>query len=241
MKALDILRNALLEAGRIDIYDSPPPEETQFCLSKLNDLLDMWAGLKRYAWSMQFPLFTLQAGLSPHTIGPTGTFVTPFRPVRIENWDLLFPSTGQPIDLPRRIRDDNWWWRQRVKTLTNNIPTDLYYQPTWPNGTLNFWPIPNTSLQVRLETWVSLGQIQSVNTDLTTALPFGYTRALTLTLAEELSGPRSNDPKLAKMAQEARSNLQSNNIKSPRIASLDAGMPGSHKGDEFNWATGEPV
>lgn len=240
MKWLDLIKNALIEAQWDDLFSTPSAENTSYALSKLNDLIDEWAALKRYSWTMQFPLFTLQANLSPHTIGPSGTFVTPYRPVRIENWDLLIQSTGQPVDLPRRLRDDKWWWQQRVKSLSNNIPTDLYYQPTWPNGTLNFWPIPNTALQVRLESWVSLGQVTDINAVIDTLLPFGYRKALMLTLAEEIQGPGVQNPKLQQAALKARTAIQSNNAKSPRIASQDAGMPGTKMGDEFNWATGEP-
>lgn len=237
MKALNLLTSALIEADWVSVGEAADPESLNFALSKLNDLLEEWSALKRYSWSMQFPVFNLVAGLSPHTIGPTGTFVTPYRPVRIENWDFVLTSINN-VDIPRKVRDADWWWRQRVKTLSSNIPTDLYYEPQWPNGNLYFWPVPNTQYPVRLETWVTLGQIGGVQSDL--SLPQGYRRALTLSLAEELAGPRSSDPQLIRKAEAARAAIQSNNAKSPRISTADAGMAADRRGD-FNWETGQPA
>ena len=31
---------------------------------------------------------------------------------------------------------------ERVPTLTGTIPTDLYYEPDWPNGSCFLWPVP---------------------------------------------------------------------------------------------------
>lgn len=239
MKALDILTDAMIESGWVAVGEQPDSAYSGYGLRRLNAILQEWANLKRYAWSMTFQLYTLQANLAPHTIGPSGTFVTPYRPVRIESCSLFLQTSTPGTDVPMRIRDAQWWSRNLVKGVSTSVPTDLYYQPTWPNGTLNFWPIPNIAYQVRIEAWATIAQLASVQSDIG-PLPMGYANAIMLTLAERLGGPRSMDPALRQSAIEARAAIQSNNAKSPRVASMDAGMPGGRK-DDFNWQTGEPV
>ena len=67
------------------------------------------------------------------------------------------------VDAPISPRDNDWWAGNRVKSLQSNIPTDLYYEPDFPNGQLWFWPIPNASYGVRLEGNVVLQQMLSLD------------------------------------------------------------------------------
>jgi hypothetical protein len=169
--------------------------------------------------------------------------------VRIESASIILTDSTPNVDQPIEIRDAQWWNRQRVKTLPSNIPTDLFYEPDFPNGAANFWPVPNYAYSARLELWSSLGQIP-LNADgladltqLFVAAP-GYERAYVLTLGENLVIPmhRKMPPELPAMAAAARMDFMGNNIKSPRIASADHGTQGrpSARGGGFNWGTGQP-
>src|ERR1017187_4793277 len=160
---LSILTNALIEAEWLAQGEQPEPQDADFALGKLNDLLDEWAAQERYVYAKLFSLFTLAPGLSPHTIGPGGgaTFALAQRPVRIDGCTIVLANTdGTSTDIPiNTTRDADWWNFVRIKNLQSQIPTDLYYEPDIPNGSMFFWPVPNYNYQARVESWQAIQQI----------------------------------------------------------------------------------
>src|SRR5579875_2780136 len=143
------------------------------------------AGLKRFCYTTAFEEYTLTALHAPHLIGPalkSPDFATPnnaARPPRIESASLVLTDQAQPVDVPMNIRDRKWWSQKRVKTLASNVPTDLYYEADFPDGGLNFWPIPNFGYSVRLELWMPIGQFPTTSAGLPNlgaafAAPQGY-------------------------------------------------------------------
>lgn len=209
-------------------------------LSYLNEIIDGWQTQRKYAWNQTFSLFTLTPNLQPHTIGPTGTFVVSQRPVKILGADLVLNSSNPSTDLPLNIRDDDWWLNQRVKAITSTVPTDLYPSYDNPNVSLYFWPIPTVAYQARIEAMVSVAQVAS--TAATISLTQGYAKALELTLAEELPTDLPMPVSLPSQANGARVQIQTLNIRSPRIASADYGTRGrrGRRGD-FNYISGGPA
>lgn len=233
----DLITNALTEIN-VSQGQTPQAQDLAWGLSKLNDQWDEWAARAIYVYNYQFVVSTLVPGLNPHLIGPTGTptFILPRRPTKIESCSLIFQSAVQS-DLPMNIRDDDWWANQRVKNLTTSVPTDLYYSQDNPNGSLFFWPIPNTAMQVRLEYGFPLSQ---VGLDDQVSLPQGYRKAVTLTLAESLCASFNKTPSqlLIRDAMMARKAVQGNNEGSPRSSTIDSGMPGKRTGG-FNYVDGQ--
>lgn len=249
---LEIITDAMIEVGLLSPGEPPDGDTAQWAFRKYNYLLNYWAAKRNFVYSTSFQVFNLVAGLSPHTIGP-GTAATPAtfpmsqRPVKIESWALILNSGQSAVDLPHKpLRDNAWWAMQRVKAIQTNIPTDLYYSPDQPNGSLFFWPVPNAVMPVRLELWALVSEALSINDPIDGAggvgsLPPAYRTAIMLTLAETLQpGARKDaDSTLAGMALAARAAVFGNNTASPRIATRDSGMPGSRRGGGFNWLTGD--
>jgi hypothetical protein len=239
MTALDIITSAAQELNAVAAGETLSAEDAALGLSKLNDILDEWAAREVYAYTVGFSLFTLTANHSPHLIGSGLTspdFAVTQRPVKVVGAALVLNTSTPATDLPMNLRDDDWWRNQRVKALTSGIPTDLYYSPDWPSGALYFWPVPSTAYQVRLELWGLISQFAAVTDSF--SLPPGYRKSLTLTLAEELTGPfeKPLTPSLVLRAQRARLAIQKNNISSPRTT-LD--VPGGSQRASFNWMNGQ--
>lgn len=244
-KVLDLITDALFENGTYG-RDTPVVEaaDSALALRVLNDRLDSWAALKRYAYNVSFSAFTLAPNHQPHLIGPglvAPNFAAAQRPVRIEGASLILNNVPQNVDVPLTIRDDDWWRDQSVKSIATSTPTDLYYSPDWPNGSIYLWPVPTFAYGIRLELWGLVSQFVAISDVFT--LPPGYRLALKLTLAEDCCGPfgRVLTEDLKRRARDARVAIQSNNIKSPRIASADYGTDGSHGGRRggFNYYTGK--
>jgi hypothetical protein len=205
-----------------------------------NQLLDYWSARACYAYTTTFRAFNLTPGHQPHLLGPglpSPDFAVTQRPAHILSASLVLTDNPPSVDLPLNIRDADWWAAERVKALQSTIPTDLYYEPEFPNGQIWLWPIPTTAYPLRLESVVTLQQFATIN-DAFLAPP-AYLRAFTLTLAEELSDVWGTTAPagLAARAMKARDALQSNNNLPPRISSADWGTFSQPSGD-FNYMTG---
>lgn len=242
VKAIDIITDALQELNLVSAVETPSNEDAAFCLKKLNSILDEWSARRVYAFNVGFALYTLIPNHQPHTIGPNAAdFNVTQRPIKIEAAALVLTS-GTQVDLPINIRDDDWWAAQQVKQIVTSVPTDLYYSPDMPNGSLFLWPIPLMAYGLRLETWGLLSQFADLNVTSYNLAP-GYQRALTMTLAENIApafGPQAMQIAggIANQALSARKAIQSNNISSPRIASADFGT-GLGKRSGFNYYSGQ--
>jgi len=219
-----------------------PPNLAQFFLLRLNRLLDAWNADHGASYAQQFVTYTLTPALSPHTIGPSGaTFTTPGnRPVTIDGASLIYPSTPASAYMPINLRDAQWWSAQQVPGLSTQDPTDLYYEPTWPNGSLYFWPVPNAAKDVELQFRRVLLEVALPDTF---SLPPGYQDAITLTLAEmcQRSVGKPSRPDLRADAAMARARIFAVNIGTPTLCTQDSGMPSVTDSPNFptwNYLTG---
>lgn len=243
----DIAIDALREITVLGATDTTPQAaDLNLCLRTLNRIVDAWAARKVYVYTVSFTAYTLTPNHEPHLIGPGLTapdFAATQRPVRLEGADLILNNVTPNVDLPLHIRDDDWWLNQRVKALGTNVPTDLYYSPDWPNGSLWLWPVPTFAYGLRLEAWSLIPQFAALTDPFT--LPPGYREAVVLTLAEALCRPfgkkQQEVPDLKADAARARAVIQTNNATAPRIASADYGTRGSTSGGRptFNYYTGQ--
>ncbi len=219
---LDLVTGALLEHNVIQLGTDPSAEDADFVLGKLNRLVDNWNAKRGAVYCETIQLFTLTPSLSPHTIGPTGTFVTPARPESITAASVYISTTvKQPIDLDH---DALWWDAQLIPGQTSTFPTDGYYEKDWPNGKLFFWPVGTGAQSVEIVSRVVLAAITLAGTF---SLPPGYQDAITLTLAEAIATPyrRVVTPELKQQAQDARDQIFGNNLVVPALVTVDSGMP----------------
>ena len=240
MTARELLTNALLEIGAIAGTETPSDPDAVFALGKLNRLLNRWNATRRAVYAQQFVTFTLTPALAPHTIGPTGTFVVTQRPVSIESASLIFTTSTPNGQRPIHIRDAQWWAGLRVPDLSTSMPTDLYYEPSWPNGSLFFWPVPSAASDVVLEYRIVLAALALTDTF---TMPPGYEDAVTLSLAESLllAFPNADlAPAIVAQASQARADAFGNNSPTPRLATADYGLGlGRRRGSRVDYVTRE--
>ena len=105
---------------------------------------------------------------------------------------------GRSADQHPRPRSGGRRSRSKTSRRTSRpISTTI---PTNPDGSLYFWPVCNISRQVRLEIWQTVSQFASIQDAIggpggPGTLPPGYRNALMLTLAEDLLGGRTEQPR----------------------------------------------
>jgi len=238
-----VCTDAAQELGVVAQGETLSAADAAVILGLLHRLLNAWNGDRLAVYATAFNTYTLVPNLAPHTIGPTGTFVTNQRPVSLDGANLILPATTVNFYGQITVRDQKWWLSQSVPQLTTNIPTDVYYQPDWPNGKLFFWPVPATAYDVQLMTRVLLDDTVTLNDAF--SLPPGYQQAITLTLAEMMQRPfaKPADASLIRDASVARARIYDNNSVTPRLRTKDEGMvpgKGGFKAD-FNWLSGQIV
>ena len=239
--ALALINAAAQEIGTLAQGESLSADDQAWVLQKLQRVIDTFNAKRVMVYANTFNSFALVPNLIPHTIGPTGTFAVSQRPVEIPSIGLqLVNTTPNTVEIPLTPRDRDWWANQRVKNVTSTVPTDYYYEPDWPNGSIYFWPVPNQANNVLI-------QQRSVITEIKTAadtftMPPAYWDAIVYGLAIAL-GPsfeRQISPDLRGLYAEALRAVQGNNIFSPNTDTGDAGMPGVGRRGGFNYVSAQP-
>jgi hypothetical protein len=220
------------------------PADVTYGLTLLNRLLDGWNAEQRAVYGSQISTFTLTPNLNPHTIGltansPTLT-VTVNRPESIDQANIVVGSGTSAQRYPLSLRDRQWWMNQTLPNITSTIPTDLYYEPLWPNGSLYLALVPSAAYTLELLYRVPLAQL-TLNSTFT--LPPGYDEAITLTLEEMLVAPyhvtdQATLTVLVKQARDARARVFSGNEQGLRLRTADPGLPIGNRTGGWNWRTG---
>lgn len=239
MTGQDICTQILMEIGVVNAIDPPSPEDSAYTLAHVNRMLDSWNAdaRKRFTFESVFEPFTLIANQNPHTIGPTGDFVVVQRPQTIDGASILLTTSTPTIRLPLNIRSRNWYADQVDTETTISIPTDLNYEPTYPNGTINLWMVPSVAYDIELMIKGLLGALTLTDR---ISLPAGYRDAIIYTGAERMVNPMrvSMPDGLPRAARNARAVIiDANTDGPPALATRDSGMgpDDGGGGSIFNW------
>lgn len=243
-----LLTAAMQKLGVLAGGEQPSFDDSALVLQDLQMVLDTFNAKRQMVYANTFSSFTLNPGLAPpapntptpHTIGPTGTFVVNQRPVEIPSIGLQLTNSTPLTEIPLYQMTKDEWALERIKSLTSTFPTKYYYEPDWPNGSIFFWPFPTAVNSVLIQQRGVIGQITTYNANFT--MPPGYWAAVVYSLARAIapSFERTFGPELQALLTDALRAVQSNNVKSPRGSTLDSGMPGKVDAGGFNWLTGQP-
>lgn len=250
-----VCTNALYELNVVAPGEVPDmTSELQPALNKFNQLLDSWSAKKIYIFVLDLvstsPVsgdpFLLVPSLSPHTIGPAPVGNAPAptfqlvgeRPVNIKNINVILNNVTPSVRFPLNKRDKDWWAANRVQTIQTTLPTDFYYRPDWPLGSIFFWPVPNYAYGAEIEVETFLQGAATLDTAF--AFPPGYELAITLTLAELLcpSFEKQLNPTLVGSALQARQVVAGLNALPPRISLGEFGPSTEKPRASWNYRTG---
>ncbi len=230
----DLLEGALAEIGVIDPTESAGYKELMAALSHVNLMLDTWATRRLFAYYIECNSFAWTASQQSYDIGPSGADFTLARPVKIHRANLIRVSADPDQHVPLFLYEINEYSDIPYPAESAEEPQLIYYQPTYPNGTIWPWPYPDTSAaalanKLELFTWHQLTAFaeSTLTTDL--SLPPGYAAAIQHSLAENLCVPfgKPLTGDLERLARRSRAAIISLNTKAPKISTQDSGMPQS--------------
>lgn len=229
----ELLEDALRELNIIDAEQAAQAADADYALRVLNRILESWSANDLLSYVLAEQSYTLTPNLNPHTIGASGTF-TATRPEAIAQAQILVGSTVYPLAL----RDVEWWATVPDPSFSSDIPTDLVYRETFPNGSIYLWPKPSSAATLRIYVRTPFTAITDGAT--TFSLPPGYQHALVLTLAESIAQAFGAQltPELRQRAVEARALLaRMNGQPAVTVRTARPGMPG-YVGGGWDYRTG---
>lgn len=221
---LDLITLALKKArviGKGDILDD---EDAQASLDTLNLMLDSWSLDRLYVYVEELHELQLTGALS-YTIGPGGDFDMP-RPNKLISAYAQINGVSYPMEI---LDSGEQYDNIRLKGLSQAWPCCVWYEKTFPLGTLHFYPLGASTCYLRFTT--ALQQFP----DLTTAieLPPGYKKAIVDAGAVELAQANNTDisPLVVQSAANAIARLKRlNSQPATRALEVTAMSSGYHTG-----------
>lgn len=223
--ARSIISDAYLWSGILSPAESPDPDLFTTGLNMLNSMLDSWIGEQLMNFCTNQYQGTLLGGVATYDIGPTSATLTTQRPLKIMDMYVRLNN----VDFPVQEIDYREYDLISVKNVSITYPSYFYYNPTFPNGSLALYPIPNQNISVFIRYQNFLASFATLDTN--NNYPPTYDLALKWGLASMLCTMTGNPRQdIEVKAEQAKAILQRNNIipakllPDPRAAGMRNGL-----------------
>jgi hypothetical protein len=212
MTTSELITASLQRLGVIDADETPTGTEMNDALDRLNDLIDAWGTERLSMYTSSRTTWPITSGTAAYAIGP-GSVVNRARPVYVDDIRFIDTSQDPDLEMPLSRLTVEGYAAIPQKALTSNYPTCVYYNLTYPTGTLTFWMVPtSTTLQGVIYAPVAVTELALSDT---ISLPPGYRRFLRDALAVELAPEYAVQPAPALMqsAIESKADVKRANIR----------------------------
>jgi len=220
--ALDIISDALQLLGIYGQGSTLTAADAELGRTTLNDMLDSWSNESLSCFAILTQSTVLVPGQQTYTIGLGGQ-INATRPIRLINAaGSAFIRDASANDYPVRVVQQDSWNLIGLKTTTSQIPNTLFYDPQYPLGIINLFPIPMLAYTLFFDSYLQLIDFSTLTQ--TVVLPPGYTLALKTNLAVALKPyflDQQIDPIVIERARISLGNIKRSNIR-PVEATFDA-------------------
>lgn len=203
-------------------------------LSLLNQFLDELSNESLACYANIEQSFTLTIGKSVYTIG-TGGFINQSRPLEI----TIGPGTAYLMDA-NNIRygidvvEQDQWNQIALLTESSNLPYLMFYDPQYPLGIINIFPVPSAANTVYFDSRLQLSDMPSLDTPF--SLPPGYMSMIKNNLSVRLWSYYKQgipDQWLLTQAMESLGKVKRTNIKQSESV-YDAAIVSKASGGGYN-------
>jgi len=231
MTARQMIEYALQEIGALASGETPTNADAAASLVRLNSLLDSWQVERLAIHTLVRSTFALTASQASYTIGPTGANWTyAIRPQFIQRAGMM---DSDSIESLIEVLTEDRWAALTDKTLTSTEASALYYNPSFPLGTVYLWPVPTdatVTAVLYLPTPLSAGL--TLASELT--MPPSYEEAIRYNLAVRLAPMfgRPVDQTLNTLAVETKALMKRANAR-PQEMTVDPAIIGGGAFDIF--------
>jgi hypothetical protein len=189
--AVDLITLALKDIGALGIGQAISADDTADALATLNMMLGQWQGERLSVYHLVDTAIP-STGKQTYTIGTGGDFNIQ-RPVKINAaYARLNAGSSNPIDYPVTMMGSMEDYSRIALKSLQSFPSWVYYDPAFPLGNLDFYPVPNNTFELHIVTQEALPQFtapaQVVN------LPPEYMAAIRYNLGLYLAPSYQLDP-----------------------------------------------
>lgn len=207
------------DLGVLAAGETPSAEDSALVLLRWNRFIDR---LKTERLAYPYPqtrtTWTIAANDGSYTVG-SGADVNVARPIFLDHLAYIDTSVSSSQEYPIIVTTDDAWARVVDKALTSTYPTMAHYNPTFPTGTLDIWPVPTLSTLTGVMYAPSAIAEFSALTD-TVSIPPGYNEFFVTNLAVFLAASfqAMPSPALLQMARESKEAIQAANLRMSDLA-----------------------
>lgn len=229
--ATQIITSALDTIGAYGVGESLTAEDADASLRRLNAFVSSIAIQPLTIPVIRREVFDVVANTSTYTIGDGADFDTS-RPSLIQAAALLLNTSSPAIEIPLGLLTDQGYQSITMKTQTNTLFTNLYYNATFTTsgwGTIFLWPVPTTADN---DLVIYRPEQLTEFADLTTQyqIPNGYEEMFVYNLAVRLCAPfgRPLNDDVRMLAKSSLANIKRQNTKMSDLVNDAAWAIGSH-------------
>ena len=181
--ARDLIRGSLRLLGVLASGEQPSAAEAFDGLQALNAFLDSASNEKLTAYVIERLDVPLVPGKAVYTWGVPGGDIAHPRPFHLEGAVLRLVENA--YEYPLDLVDQAMYQTVALKSQPSLYPSLVWYEPTYPLGTLHLWTVPEQANVLGLLPFVPLTRFSSLDAAVT--FPQGYERWLRYALAVELA------------------------------------------------------
>lgn len=166
MTAQEIIEESLKELGVTNKGEPLDADDAQDALFRLNRMLETWSGRRVAVRYEVEDSKVLTAGDADYTIG-TGGEINTVLPIEIIGAYLKFTPDNnwlQPIDIEK---SGTRFFSFPDRLLVSSIPRKLYYDKTYPLGTIHLYYTPDKAYTLFIRSWKPLSTLASLSTNVT--------------------------------------------------------------------------
>lgn len=174
-----LINSALRKLGVFASGESATAAEIEDALDAINRMLNSWSTESNGVFKMIAETKTLTSGDGHYTYGSGGD-IDSARPVRILECAIRSNSYDFPVNETTRKN-----WMDIGNKSHEGRPRVFLYEPTYPMGTLDLWPVPDDSYDLVLYAQKPLAQYTNSGDNVN--LPPEYEEAIEWNLALRLA------------------------------------------------------
>lgn len=238
-----IITDALMEINALTPGQPPPAEDMALALTRGNAFLDSANGSSLMQYARRFDSKPFLVSKQAYTIGRgAGADFDLDRPTEILDAAIVMTTASPNVFIPLAQVNADEWANFYVLNYSTSIPAIMWYEKTYPNGTIHLLGTPSlTSYEIRLLTSQQLGQAANLGTQF--VFPPGGYEMFMYSLAERLCNAFGKTGEIAArlriQARDARASFKSGNGEPARITLDGLGPIGI--GPYYNWLDGSLV
>lgn len=189
--------------------------DAEYGLARMNEMLDEWSNQGLACFANLEQSFPLQVGKQTYTIGTSGADITAPRPISV----MTGPGSAYLMDsnsnrYPVNVIEQDRWNTIGLLTITSSLPDTIFYDPQYPRGILNVFPVPLAAYTMYFDARLQLADFANLNAPFD--LPPGYKAAIKNNLVIRLwPAYKQGDPTglLIGLATQSLADVKRSNIK----------------------------